>query len=65
MPAVVLLQLYERFRVDPVWLLTGKATAKNAVVPQLRHNRERPLPTPARWRDDDLHVVSEGGQAVE
>lgn len=65
MPAAVFLRLYELFRVDPVWLLTGEATAKDAVVPKLRHNRQRPLPAPASWRDDDLHVVTEGGQAVE
>jgi len=65
MPTAVLLQLYERFKVDPVWVLTGKATAKDAVVPKLRHNRQRPLPTAGSWRDDDLHVVPESRQAVE
>lgn len=65
MPTAVLLQLYERFKVDPVWVLTGKATAKDAVVPKLRHNRQRPLPTPGVWRDDDLHVAPLGSQAVK
>lgn len=65
MPTALLLQLYERFKIDPVRLLTGEATAQDAVVPKLRHNRQRALAAPARWRDDDLHIMAEGGQAVE
>jgi transcriptional regulator with XRE-family HTH domain len=65
MPAALLLRLYELFNVDPVWVLTGTATAKDAVVPQLRNHRQRALTPPARWRHDDFHVVPEGGQAVE
>jgi hypothetical protein len=65
MPTALLLQLYERFKIDPVWLLTGGETAKDAVIPKLHHNRQRALAAPSRWRDDDLHVVAEGSQAVE
>ena len=65
MPAVVLLRLYELFRIDPVWLLTGKETARDAVVPQLRNHRQRALPSPARWRNDDLHVMPKRGEAIE
>lgn len=65
MPAAVLLRLYELFSIDPVWLLTGTATAKDAVIPELHTNRQRALAAPMRWRDNDLHVVSEGGETVE
>lgn len=65
MPAAVLLRLYNLFRIDPVWLPTGKATAEGAVVPQLRNHRQRALTSPARWRNDDSHVMPERGQAIE
>lgn len=40
-PASLLLHLYEKHRVDPVWLLTGSPTSSEVIVPNPEHLRRR------------------------
>ncbi len=41
MPSSLLLRIYQLYKVDPVWLLTGKATAKESVIPENNQQRMR------------------------
>lgn len=46
MPASLLMTLYTKYRVDPVWVLTGVGTGKDVIVPDITRLRNRALLVP-------------------
>lgn len=45
-PASLLTTLYTKYRVDPVWVLTGVGTGKDVIVPDITRLRNRALLVP-------------------